>query len=461
MKRIKTIILSISIILFCFIIFSPAPQNLSIPAKNSMAVFILCVALWVTNALPLSVTGLIAIALIPLLKILDSKTTFAYFGNSAVFFILGAFILSTAVMKSGLSKRLALIFLHRFDKSANKLAFGVILTSFFLSFWMPEHAVASFLFPIVLEIAKSLKLKPYQSGYAKILFLSLAWGAIIGGVSTFLGGARNPLAIQMLSESYQLKIGFLEWMVAVVPVSSTLLILAFFLLMLLFRKEELEIEAARNSLMRSVEKMGKISKNEKKVAIIAIMTIIAWILLNKYLDLAVIALLSATSLFIFQAVTWKDVERYINWGIILMYGGAVTLGATLETTGAMKWFSEHIFNHFTITPFMAVMLLCVLSLIMTEVISNVATVATLIPLGFGVAELFHINPVLMVYCIAVPSGLAFCLPIGTPPNAIAFSSGYYRIKDVLFGGIILSGISIIMVLLCVKYYWKLLGISLY
>lgn len=459
MKTIKKFILTIGILSFLIILLSPAPENLSSSGKNALAVFILCVSFWITNAIPLSITGLIAIVSIPVFKIMDSKTTFSYFGNSAVFFILGAFILSTAMMKTGLSKRLAILFLKQFDRNADMLSFGILVTSFFLTFWMPEHVVAALLFPIILEIAKNLKLKPQQSNLGKKLFLSMAWGTVIGGVSTFLGGARNPLAIEMLKETYNLDISFLEWMIAVIPVASVLLGITYLLLRLLFRTEAVSINEARKTLMDSVKDMGKLSSEEKKVAIIAALTIFAWIFLNKYIEIANIALLSAISLFIFRAVKWKDIEHYINWGIILMYGGAVTLGATLAEVGAMDWVAQQIFTCVSLTPFSSVVMLSIISKVLTELISNVASVATLIPLGFGIADSVGMNPTLIVYVIAVQSGLAFCLPIGTPPNAIAFSAGYYRISDVIKGGILLNMFALLIFLICVKSYWNIIGIQ--
>jgi sodium-dependent dicarboxylate transporter 2/3/5 len=290
--------------------------------------------------------------------------------------------------------------------------------------------------------------------------LSLAWGTVIGGVCTFLGGARNPLAIGMLKESYNLNIGFLEWMIAVVPVVLILLLFAYIIISLFFKKEIKSIDSARDSLSKSVKQMGPVSLNEKKVGIIVIFTIAAWIFLNKQIDIAVIALLSAISLFVFKAVTWKDIERYINWGIILMYGGAVTLGSILADTGAMDWFAKHIFAYVSLTPFSAVAVLSLLSKFMTEGISNVAAVATLIPLGFGIADTLQINPIIIVKIIAVQSGLAFCLPIGTPPNAIAFSSGYFKISDFVKGGIILNILAILIFLIIGINYWNLIGIKI-
>jgi len=453
----KKVVVITGIILFLLILISPAPSGLAPQGKNALAVFILCVTLWMTNVIPFAITGLIAIVSIPLLRIAPSKVSFAYFGNSAVFFVLGAFILATAMMKTGLSKRIAVIFLKKFDRNVTTLSFGIMLTAFLMAFWMPEHAVAALLFPIVLEITHSLQLKPMQSMLGKNLFFALARGTVIGGVCTLLGGARNPLAIEMLHENYQLSISFLDWMIAIVPLGVILMILGFLVNRFLFVPENISLEQARVSLEASIQKMGPISNVEKKVGLIAVLTIFSWIFLNKYLELPIIALLSAISLFVIRTIKWKDIENYINWGIILMYGGAVSLGATLSETGTMDWLTQQLFHYFSFTPMTMIIFMIILAIALTEVISNVAAVVTLLPMSFALANTLHVNPVLMVFVIAVPSGLAFCLPIGTPPNAIAFSSGYFEISDSIKSGLIMNALTIILILCCIKFYWSYIG----
>jgi hypothetical protein len=145
--------LAAGILLALASVFSPTLEGLNRPGQNALGAFFLCLGLWITGALPLAVTGLLAIALLPLLGVMPPTEAFALFGNSAVFFILGAFILSAALMRTGLSKRLALLLLIPFGKSPTSLRNGILFTSAFLAFWMPEHAVAAMFFSIVLEVA--------------------------------------------------------------------------------------------------------------------------------------------------------------------------------------------------------------------------------------------------------------------------------------------------------------------
>ncbi len=453
------------ILLFAFLVFFLflqffKPEGLSPEGQKALAIFFLCLILWVTNVIPLAVTSLMAIVLLPLLGVLDTKTAFSLFGNHAVFFILGAFILAAALMRSGLSTRLALFFLTRIKKSPGSLLLGVILSSAFLAFWMPEHAVAALMFPLVLEVASSLDLKPKESSYGKALFISLAWGAVIGGVATFLGGARNPLAIGMLWEEFGLKISFLEWMIATVPIVLAMVFLAHGFIRLFFKIDIESIASAEKKLRERIHRLGRLSKREKIVGLIMVATVICWMTLSNTIGLANIAILSAVSLFLFNVVPWKEIEEYVNWGVILMYGGAISLGFALDHTQAAAWLANNALSSSKVTPFVFVIVITFIAKFLTEGISNVATVAILLPLGFALGQTYGISPIIVVYAIAIPAGLAFSLPMGTPPNAICYASGYYRISDLVKAGLVLNVISWLLFLLMVKLYWPLIGLKI-
>jgi sodium-dependent dicarboxylate transporter 2/3/5 len=458
---IKKAIVAAGVAGFILIHLTAPPEGLTQEAWRAIAVFLLALSLWSTTALPLAVTSLLTLALLPICGVLPSSKAFALFGNRSVFFILGAFILAAAMMKTGLSRRLALFLLHRFDRSPNILLLGIMLSAAFLSCWMPEHAVAAMMFPLVLEIAHSLDLKPLKTAYGKSLFLSMAWGAIIGGVATFLGGARNPLAVGMLQETYGQTIGFFEWMKAVVPVVVVMLGVGHVLLRVFFPLDVKDVSGARRELGQALADTGAMSATEKKVGLVMLLTISAWIFISRSVGLAEIGILAAVLLFVIKAVTWKDVEGYVNWGVILMYGGAIALGEALAETQAAAWFAQVVVAQIHLSPLAVVALISALTLLLTEAISNAAAVAIMLPLGFGLGETLHINPALMVFMVAVPSGLAFVLPIGTPPNAIAFSSGYYRVEDVIKPGIIMVIISWLLFNLAVRYYWPLIGLTLW
>jgi sodium-dependent dicarboxylate transporter 2/3/5 len=459
LRRPRALGITLALILCAGIVLAPTPDGLTREGQNAIAIFALCFVLWVTGALPLAVTGLFAIVLLPSLRVIPADRSFSLFGSPVVFFILGAFMLAAALIDSGLSTRFAVGFLRRFGRSPRSLIAGVIFSGGFLAFWMPEHAVAAMLFPIVLEIAHALDIVPRKSQYGKALFLALAWGTVIGGVATLLGGARAPLALGILEEHYGLRIGFLEWMVAAAPLAIVLMFAANFILTRVFSMEAGDVARAKTALDEKSRNLGPVSGREKGVAVILVLTIVAWIVGGHGFGLAPIALLSAVSLFVFNLIRWKSVEEYVNWGIILMYGGAMALGSALHETGAAKWIADVAMSRVVgLSSFFIIAIFAVIAAILTEAISNVAAVALLLPICFGVAEKVGLPPQAVVFAIAVPAGLAFALPTGTPPNAIAYSAGYYRLKEAVLAGVLLKMVALALLLIVARFYWPALGI---
>jgi len=459
-KIYRPLIFILIIAIFLAVVNFPTPDGLTLEGQKAIGVFLVCIILWVTGLIPLQITSLLAIILLPLMGIIESKKAYSLFGNEAVFFILGAFILAAAMMTSGLSTRLALIVLNRFGKTPTSLLLGTFLFPAFLSFFMSEHAVAAMMFPIILQITKSLELSPIESRYGKALFLAPTWGVIIGGVGTFLGGARNPLAVGILMESTGKGIGFFEWIIAIMPTVFIMLCLAFPLLLQYCKPEIQNIENAREVLKKKNEELGKLSKNEKGIGILMIITIFFWIFYGKQIGLANIAIAAVVIVFVFRLASWKDVEEYVNWGIILMYGGAICLGFAIEKSGAAQWAASETITKFVTSPFLVIIIFSSLSLLLTEGMSNAAVVAILMPVGLSIAKSFHIDPKIITFIIAVPSGLAFCLPMGTPANAIAYSSGYLRSRDLIIPGVILGLLSLLVFILMAKFYWPVLGLKI-
>lgn len=457
MRRIRSVIFFTGIALSFLLAIIRTPAGLTVEGQRSLAIFVFAITMWITRALPLPVTGISVFVLLALFRVLPVTTVFSLFGSEAVFFILGAFILAAAMMKTELSTRVSLHFIRKFGKNPNALFTGVFLTAAFFAFWMPEHAVAALMLPVILEIAGALRLTPQKEQFGKMLFLAIAWGAIIGGVATFLGGARNPLAVGMLAENYHLSISFSQWMLAVVPVVLILLAVAWVLMKLSFRLDITDVSGAKEMLLERITNMGPMGRTEKGAAVIVVATILAWITLSQYFGLAIISLLGALLLFICRIITWKDIENYINWGIILMYGGAIALGSALEMTGAAAWLARSIIGDRMLSPYVFLLAVSIVSIALTEGMSNVATVACVLPVAFSIGQGFGVNPIVTTIAVAVPSGLAFNLPISTPANAIAYSSGYYRIKDALKLGIVLNIASLLVFNLMVRFYWPLIG----
>lgn len=456
----RFIILSVAAFIFGLIVYLPNPEGLTDDGKKALAIFVLCIIFWVSHVIPLMITSLLAIILFPLLGVLPAEKTYSLFGNQAVFFILGAFILASAVTRTGLSNRIALMFLKWFGQSPKILLLGVIVLSAFSSFWMSAHAVAAMMFPIITAIALSLELKPGESSYGRSLFLGMAWGCGIGGVATFLGGARAPLAIGMLHDTTGESIGFFKWMLATLPAVITMLAVTYWLLIILFPTEIKDVKKARTLLVNKTACIGKMKRKELSIGILMIATIFSWICFGEKFGLANIALASVVIAFVFRLIRWKEVEEDVNWGLILMYGGAICLGFAMGKTGATRWLVD-ISNIGAIqSPFVLIMAISLFAIFLTQAMSNTAVVALLMPITIGIAIDFSINPIIMTLAVTVPSGLAFILPMGTPAVAIAHSSGFVTLDNAFKGGFILKIVSWIIFNFFAYYYWPLLGLRL-
>ncbi len=459
-KNYRYIILSLAMFLFVLIVYLPTPEGLTIEGKKALAIFVLSIILWVSQVIPLMITSLLAIILFPLMGILPADKTYSLFGNQAVFFILGSFILASAVRRTGLSDRMALIFLNWFGSSPKVLLLGVIVLSAFFSFWMSEHAVAAMMFPIVTTIALSLKLKPKKSNYGKALFLGMAWGCVIGGVATFLGGARAPLAVGMLRDATGESIDFITWVLATLPTVVSLLVVMYCLLIFLFPAEIDDVKRARILLIKRTKSIGRMKRKELFTGILMTATIFSWICFGEKLGLANIALASVVIAFVFKLLTWKEVEEDVNWGLILMYGGAICLGFAMGKTGATHWLVSMAPLSSLQSPFILIMVISLISIFLTEAISNTAVVALLMPITIGIAIDFSINPVITTLAVTVPSGLAFMLPMGTPAVAIAFSSGFIGPRKTFNSGLILKIAAWILFNFFAYFYWPVLGLGL-
>jgi len=455
----RLVFLIIGLAVFVLIYLYPTPSGLTEAGKKSLAIFSLCAIYWVFDVLPLMITGLLAILLFPLMGILEAGETFALFGNQAVFFILGAFILSSGLLRSGLSQRIALLFLRRFGKTPRRLVLATLLFPALSSLFITEHAVAAMFFPIVVEISGALRLEPGQSRMGKALFLSMAWGCVLGGIGTYLGGARAPLALAILSETTGEKISFLTYSLCALPTVIFGLFFAGVAIMLFFPPEIDSVLPAKELLEEKIKKQGRISRRELAMGILMVLVIFAWVAFGHKLGLAIIALAGVVMGFVFKLLVWKEVEEDVNWGVFLLYGGAISLGLAMSKTQALEWLAGRSLSILASHPIILVIFLPTLAIFLTELVSNSAVVALLVPVGIGIGAKIGFDPKVIMLLITIPSGLAFMLPVGTPANAIAFSSGYYRIRDSVRAGLLVNIPTLIFFLLSAWIYWRWLGLG--
>jgi sodium-dependent dicarboxylate transporter 2/3/5 len=322
---------------------------------------------------------------------------------------------------------------------------------------MPEHGVAALFLPIVVSILIAMKIVPKRSNFGKISMLAVAYGCSIGSLGTLIGGARNIFTVEILSGLEEpINITFFEWMIYAMPIVLIALPLVWLVLQFAFPIEIKDISAAKREINNQVSKVGRITQNELVVLGILFITIVLWVFFSssRFYGLAVIAILGSILLFISRSITWKDVENRVPWGIILLYGGAITLGIGMHQTGAGGWIADQMFAFAGANTYLIILFLIIITMLLTNIMSNIGAVAILIPIGISIAaNIPDISPLIASMIIALSGGLAFIFVIATPGNAITYSSGYFSTRDLFKAGVLANISCLIIVFAVAIIYW--------
>ncbi len=468
MRRSKLLALLAGPLLCLAIVMAPTPAGLTFAGQRALAVLALCICWWTTTPVGLPVTSIVGLALLPLLGAMPVQEAFALFGNQAVFFVIGVFLVAAVMMETGLSSRISLVGLRRFAKDENRLCNGVLLISWALCLVVVSHAVAALMLPIVIEIIRTLDLGP-RSRTAKRLLLSMAWGTVAGSNLTLLSSARATLALEMYgnfrSENQMGPdtIGFIEYTTGTLPVSLAALVAAAVVLRMVFPPEGLDLSPAITKLNENVKAMGKPSRAEWTTMIVVGLMVICVVTYGRQFGLGTVALLFSGLLFALQALKWEDAERYVNWGVVMMYGGAIAIGSALHSSGATSWLVANILPTDPLGPMGALAVISIASAGLTELVSNSAVIAVVLPVVLPVAEQVSLDPRTLAWATPVSAGLAFMLPTSTPALAMVFGTGYLRIRHTL-PGILITFCSLAVFIASVRWLWPLfdlpaLGVS--
>jgi sodium-dependent dicarboxylate transporter 2/3/5 len=399
------------------------------------------------------------IGAVPLMGIMEASQVYSFFGNKAVFFILGAFVLSGSMIACGLSGRMSLWVIERWGHRPRTLRTSIYFFGAISSCFMSEHAVAAMLFPIVTEIVSALKLPRGKSPFAKSLYFSLAWGCIIGGATTVLGGGRVPLAVEMLEKATDGKsaLGILQYTQLTFPMVVLLLGCGWALLNILFKPEIEEVKPALENLHAKSLAQGKVTYQEMGVGAVMVLTLILWFGFGEQLGIANISIMAIVMLFVLNLITWETVEPHVNWAIILMYGGAICLGQVMASSGAALWLAQKAFQGSIASPTAFLLTVAVLSILFTTFMSNSAVIAILLPPVLSLCTDYGISPVVATMTVILPSNFAFILPIATPASALAFASRHISLREMIFSGTLLSLMGMVCFLILLFVIWPWMG----
>ncbi|MDC0182589.1 DASS family sodium-coupled anion symporter [Nitrosomonadales bacterium] len=465
----------IGLVLFFLILVSPAPQTISIEAWHVAAVALLMAAWWGTEAIPLPVTALLPLALFPLLQITDFKTAATSYANPNIFLFMGGFILALAIQSSGLHKRLALTVIGVISNSAANLVGAFMGISFFISMWVMNTSTTLMLLPICLAICSNIKeslqviSKKEFNNFEISLLLGTAYAASIGGMSSLVGTAPNIVFAGFMQENFSIEISFLSWMKVALPIGLIMVISAFVILTKFIYPLNFTFnKTARKKINLTLNKLGPISKDEKKVFLVFIITALLWVTRTYLIEYKIftgltdagIAIIAAISLFIIpsqnkktELLVWNEAKK-LPWGLLILFGGGLSLAKAINSSGLGQWLGEAFILAINFKPWVLVLLIVTFIIFLTELTSNTATTSTFLPIVASIAVALSVSPSSIAIPLVLASSLAFMLPVATPPNAIVYGSGKLTIKNMIKAGFILNLIGIIIISLAFNFIFK-------
>jgi sodium-dependent dicarboxylate transporter 2/3/5 len=456
------LILGVSV--FVLLLLLPPPEGLAPAAWRVAAVAALLAIFWLSEAVPISVTALLPIVLFPTLGVSSVAATTAPYADPIVFLFLGGFIIALAIERWNLHRRIALTVLSKVGAREDLQIGGFMVATAALSMWVSNTATVALMLPVALSIVPRSAgggVDAGKRGFATALMLGVAYGASCGGIATLIGTPPNALLAGFMRTTYDVEIGFAQWMLLGVPLAVLMLLITWLLLTRwLYPVGNAELPGARRAIREQLAAMGPASIAEKRVAIVFAVTALLWIsrpllanwLPGLQLSDTTIAIAAALSCFFIPngvtkgefLLTWEYAER-LPWGVLLLFGGGLSLAAAVAGSGLAEWIGAQLAGLEDWPVLVLVLAVATLIIFLTELTSNIATSATFLPVVAALAVSLGQPPLLLAIPAVLAASFAFMLPVATPPNAIVFASGFITIPQMVRAGLWLNLIGIVVI----------------
>jgi len=430
---------------------------------------------WMTEAVDIEATALLPIVAFPLLGLMTLGQTTANYGADVIFLFLGGFVLALTIQRWGLDRRIAFLTLRLVGTRPGGVIAGCMGATAFMSMWVSNTATAAMMVPIALSVIDLVLLRRtgrtlQQAGgipredrdhrnFAMGLLLCIAYAASIGGVATLIGSPPNLILARFMAQTYGVDVGFTRWMIIGLPTAMIFLPLAWLLVTkVIFPTRLGEIEGGRDFVASEIARLGPLNRGERATLIVFAVTVLLWVLRPlvagieiagirplEHLSDAGIAVGAALALFLFPvdrakrlfACDWSTAVR-LPWGVLILFGGGLALAAATEANGVAAYIGS-LATDLGGWPVLAVVLgVVALTTFMSELTSNTAQVATMLPIVAALAPALGVPPAMLLIPVTMAASLAFMMPVGTPPNAIVFGTGLVTIADMIRAGVLLN-----------------------
>lgn len=408
----------------------------------------------------------------PLAGVGTIKEVGSPYASATIFLFMGGFLIALALQRWNLHRRMALAVVKVVGTSPKRIVLGFMLATGFLSMWVSNTATAVVMLPIGTSVlaltADTVGGMAKQKKFATALMLGIAYSASIGSLGTLIGTPPNALLAGYMKESHDIVLGFGKWMIVGMPLAVIFLFIAWLLLVTIFKPEMDRIPGGKELIDKEIAALGPWTAPQILTGIIFLGAAIAWVAVpflvgeDSNYDDAIVGIAAGLLLFIIPAdaktgvrlLDWKTANE-MPWDVLLLFGGGLSLSAMFNNSGLSLWIGEMAKGLGGLPTVLLIAAVALLVLFLTEITSNTATAATFLPImggvavGIGLTEGGEINILLLTIPVALAATCAFMLPVATPPNAIAYGSGYVKIGDMIKGGVGLNLIGCVLITLTV------------
>ena len=452
------------------LITMPQPDGLTREGLIVLSMSVVAVILFVTEPVPLPTVALLIIVGQVLLLGLESTTVAKTLMTDSVLFIMGSLMLAVAVVKQKLDIRIAWLIVRITGTKTTRVCFGISLVSGILASFVGEHTVAAMMLPVGITLITLTSDDPKEvRRLAAVLLFSICYGCSIAGIGTPSGGARNAIMIGYWKEFFfdptnpdtrKFLIDYVTWIAYAYPVFLIQLPFVTLILNWTFKPEYRTLSRSVAKLRQQIQLQGPMQPSDWLAITIFLLILLGWIFLSSYIGLGTIAVAGAAVFLIAGLVQWEDINSGVNWGVILLYAAAISLGVQMKDTGAAQWVAENFLA--LMTPFGAEKgvglwaAVSALTTIVTNTMSNGAAVAVLGPIVLKMATVAGESPIILGFITAISSAFAYLTVVGTPACTIVYASGYLKTTDFLVVGWRMVLMSTFILIVAATFYWPLL-----
>ncbi|NQV83150.1 MAG: DASS family sodium-coupled anion symporter [Rhodospirillales bacterium] len=454
-----------------FMLHMPLPQGLSPEALIVLTMSVVAVILFVTEPVPLPTVALLIVIGQVVLMGHDSSEVAKSLMTDSVLFIMGSLMLAVAVVKQKLDKRLAWLIVRMTGTKTWRVCLGITVVSGVLASFVGEHTVAAMMLPVGITLITLTSDDPRKvRNLAAVLLFSISYGASVAGIGTPSGGARNAIMIGYWKEffydptnpeTFKFLVSYVDWMIHAYPMFLIQVPVVTTVLFWTFRPEYRDLSRAVVKLRTLIEQEGSMKAADWMSIFIFFLVLVGWILISGDIGMGTVAVAGAAMFLVAGLVKWEDINSGVNWGVILLYAAAISLGLQMKETGAAQWVAE---------AFLAILAplganegfglwaaVSVLTTGVTNMMSNGAAVAVLGPIVLKMSVVASESPIIIGYITAISSSFAYLTVVGTPACTIVYASGYLKTTDFLKVGWKMAVASTVIMLVAAKVYWPLLG----